>query len=106
MCAKRIQGRLDLAHPPKIVLRQREVEGVTQNGRYFRLAPEENIVEPLIEGYEIEANDKGEYVYNPAALLKDEYPGLHFRSKKSYEVIFYEVIVKIGDMNISVGHPF
>ena len=103
VCAKRIQERLDLAHPPKIMLRQREVEGVRQNGRDFRLALEEDVVEPLIEGYEIEANDKGEYVYNPAALLEDEYPGLHFHSKKSYAVFFYEVIVKIGDMNISAG---
>ena len=103
VCAKRIQERLDLAHPPKIMLRQREVESLTHGGQDFRLAPEEDVVEPLIEGYEIEANDKGEYVYNPAALLKDEYPGLYFHSKKSYAVFFYEVMVKIGDMNISAG---
>ena len=103
VCAKRIQERLDLAHPPKIMLLQRKVEGVEPGGRHFRLAPEEAEVEPLIEDYEVEANDKGEYVYNPAALLKDEYPGLHFHSKKSYAVFFYEVMVKIGDMNISAG---
>jgi hypothetical protein len=103
VCAKRIQERLDLAHPPKIMLWQRKVEGVEPGARHFRLAPEEDVVEPLIEDYEIEANDKGEYVYNPAALLKDEYPGLYFHSKKSYAVFFYEVMVKIGDMNISAG---
>jgi hypothetical protein len=103
VCAKRIQERMDLAHPPKIVLLQREVEGVEPGGRHFRLDPEEDVVEPLIEDYEIETNDKCEYVYNPAALFEDEYPGLHFHSRKSYAVFFYEVMVKIGDMNISAG---
>ena len=103
MCAKRIRERLDLAHSPKIMLWQREVEGVEPGGRHFRLAPEEDLVEPLIEDYEIDANDKGEYVYNPVALLEDEYPGLHFHSKKSYAVFFYEAMVKLGDMNISAG---
>ena len=103
VCAKKIQEKLDLAHPPKIMLRQRKVEGKTQNGRNFRLTPEKDVVEPLIEGYEIEANKKGENVYNPADLLKNEYPGLHFHSRKVYDVFFYEVIVKIGDMNISAG---